>query len=451
MTEGPKTGQPQEPQFEFDRGKFKQKLIALMQNKERFENPGPLIKMLKGIVAAYERLPENIKKWEKEGLTQGKEAEIADMIKEAAELKPIYEALVTYFESLQQELKKQYVYKGGDRIIKDSYIMIRAESLKPKHDSGQRQTEEGVIEHIWETEQGQYIQRVLPEFAILPGFKAPIVTADLLRHICSLICMQHKHNKKRAKQGLPPEAKAIFTLKQYGQQRAWTDEEIAEGGSRVKRAVDLLYTGATTYFIAHFPKHIVTGHFYELGEPTTRGGEWFIKWGPTYAEAILNSGAYIPIYEAVINDRSISDFTMLLFFAILGQVNTSGRLRPGDFIYIKNLLQKAKAPVRILKRDKEAYESFISGITYFNKMSQGGLQAIRFMSKEKKVKVVTDLDKLESWSYEDFTREIMQPLEITKGRELKVAFTGKQYLPETTAEGLPEIPPEKRALPETIL
>jgi hypothetical protein len=104
-----------------------------------------------------------------------------------------------------------------------------------------------------------------------------------------------------------------------------------------------------------------------------------------------------------------------------------------------------------LKRDKEAYESFINGVAYFNKMSQGGLQAIRFMGKGNKVKVVMDLDKLESWSYEDFTREIMQPLDITKFRELKVAFTGKRYLSETTADDLPEIPPEKRALPETIL
>lgn len=451
MSEGPKTGQPQEPKFDFDRGKFRQKLIASMQNKEQFKNPGPLIEMLKGVVAAYYRLPENIKKWEKEGLTQGRDAEIADMVKEAAELKPTYEAFITYLESLQQELKKRYVYKGGDRIIKDSYIMTRAESLKPKHDKGRRQTDDGVIEHIWETEQGRYIQRILPDFAILPGFKAPIVTGDFFRHICSLIIMQHKHNKKREKQGLPPEAKITFTLRQYGQQRAWTEEEITEGGSKLKRLADLLYTGATTHYVAYLPKHTVTGHFYDLGEPITRGGEWFIKWGPTYAEAILNNGPYIPIYEGVINDRSINDLTMLLFFAILRQVNTSGKLRPGDFIYIKNLLQKAKAATRILKRDKEAYESFINGVAYFNKMSQGGLQAIRFMSKGNKVKVVTGLDKLESWSYEDFTREIMQPLDITKFRELKVAFTGKRYLPETTAEDLPEIPPEKRALPETIV
>ncbi len=353
--------------------------------------------------------------------------------------------------------RKKYIYPTGQVYIDDTLTFTRKEPLKSKHYKGEI-IQEGKQLQQWETPEGIYIQELIDT---LPGLDAPVVTGDFVRHMGSIHIMLWKHNKRREKAREPVMTEIEFDLKQYQRQRGRTDEEIRAGGSFTQRAKQLIITGATTAFIKREqdnPGGFEIGHFYRLrGTPGQRRGTFILSLQEPYREDFLRAyeatkrNNYLPLYERVINDRSTEgkkDYLMFFVFAVLRQLNTTGQAREGDFIQMQTLLEKARVGVNILQekgRDKEVWRCFIEGLQYYNKMTEG-LSSIVMRGKAAQEIIINDFARLEAWTYETFTKEILQSLELEYCRDLKVAFMGR--LPEIKT---PEPDTDKKLPADQIL
>jgi len=162
----------------------------------------------------------------------------------------------------------------------------------------------------------------------------------------------------------------------------------------------------------------------------------------------MRKGGYIPLYEAVINDRSTerkNDYLMFFVFAVLRQLNTTGKTKQGDFIQMRTLLEKARVGNESLDRDKEAWKCFVEGIQYYEKMTDG-LHSIIFKGEAEQGITVEDWSKLDIWTYKTFKDEILQPLGLRYCRDLNLAFMGN--LPAIKA---PEEDTGRKLLPDEIL
>jgi hypothetical protein len=357
--------------------------------------------------------------------------------------------LLTNLESLKKAIRG-FVYPAGQTYLEDTLTFARKEVLKPKHYK-ETTTEKGKQLQKWETPEGIYLQELIDT---LPGLNAPVVTADFVRHMGSIHIMLWKHNRRRERAGEPVITDMEFDLSKYQRQRGRTDEEIKAGGSFTQRARQLILTGATTSFIKREqdnPGGFAIGHFYRLrGTPGQRRGTFLLSLQEPYKEDFLRAyeatkrrSGYIPLYERVINDRSTEgekDYLMFFVFAVLRQLNTTGKAREGDFIQLRNLLEKARIGEQHLNRDKDAWRCFIEGLQYYNKMTEG-LSSIVMQGEAEQDIIINDFSRLNAWTYETFTQEILQPLGLRYCRDLKVAFMGKLpaiKAPETdTGEKLP--------------
>lgn len=391
-------------------------------------------------------IDKGIPELEKEKALPKKDAELL------RELSKTASSLITGLDRLKG-IVKEYVYPASRVYIGDSINFTSKEPLKPKHYKGAI-TKAGKQLQKWETPEGTYTQELIET---LPGFNTPVVTGDFVRHMGSLFILLWKYNKKRERQGeKEPVTEIEFTLQQYQRQRGRTDEEIQAGGSFTQKAKHLLVTGATTSFIRaekDNPGGFEIGHFYALRTPGQKRGTYELLLSPIYAKDFLQAyttkqGGYLPLYERVINDKETEGkktYLMFFVFAVLQQLNSTGEAQPGDFIALQTLLDKARAGEYILKRDKEAWRCFMEGIQYYNKMTSG-LKEIVLQGETEDRKGITDFTKLDTWTYETFKEEILQPLGLRYCRDLKLAFMGNLPAIKGTAQDT-----EPDVLPAEIL
>jgi len=440
--------------------------------REQIKQTKECIEKLKQSLASEGMSEKRLNTIHKEGAKALKDLQdISKLIKKAGEtikgkeimqelpdaIQDLTEGFNTLLELIKElyKARKKYIYPVGPGYMEDTLTMARKEPLKTKHYKGGI-TREGKQLEQWETPEGLYIQELIDT---LPGLNAPVVTGDFVRHMLSIHIMLWRHNKRREKAGGPLITEIEFNLKQYQLQRGRTEEEIRAGGSFTTKARQLIMTGAMTTFIKREqdnPGGLEIGHFYRLrGTPGKRRGTFILSLQEPYREDFLRAyevtkrSKYIPVYEGIINDRSTEgkkDYLMFFVFAVLRQLNTTGQTKEGDFIQMQTLLEKARVGVNILQekgRDKEAWRCFIEGLQYYNKMTEG-LSSIVIRGKAGQEIMINDFAILEAWTYETFTKDILQPLGLEYCKDLKVAFMGMlPAIKEPEAETSKKLPADQ--------
>ena len=438
---------------------MRQLIKDVLQGRKKVEprDEERVAELFKGNIAEIERFKELYEKLKDRSELFSKEelAEFDRQYADITEAEPLYRHFVKYLEGL-----RELVFKFNRNIAKDIAEFTQGEPVRAKDFAGVI-TEAGQEKQKFTTKEGYYLQSVLPEQLALPGFNTPAVTVEFAKHMLNVFDLIDRSNKRRDKQGLPPETKIEFSLPEYARQRGRADREIKRGGKFLAIYKHQIITGATTCYMKELPEHYKIGHFYELEIPKERKGKWSLSLSQSYAEAYYKTQSYLPVWKSIINDKETEGKGQykffFVFYGVTPQLNTTGKRRPGDFINVLTLLDKAKAGERVKQRDREAFDKLMGGIDYSIRRCNN-LQAVIFAKELKRgqqVKTVTipegDLGKFNSWTYEVFRAEVLEPLEVKYCRDLLVAFMGKPASePEETPASLPERAEVKIIEPEHI-
>lgn len=270
----------------------------------------------------------------------------------------------------------------------------------------------------------------------------PKLGVSQAKNIDALGYMLQQENWRREKDGKERLAELDFSLSEYAKIRGYTDEQIARGGEFFNELKRDLFTGAyTTYrldkvmidgkeFTAHGLPNI-----YILFEPKNQRGNWKIKYNDPYKEYYLNGGQYLPILLEAIKDKGTDDRKGYLYFffkLVMRYAST------GDFktqLKVSTLLKNIKVSEGTQTRPQEAFKVLAECI-YYTASHYKAIKEVRFLNNHRceKVKVITDLERFESWNYEDFFKEVLTPLGLEDVREVLISFNTPQEKPEETGE-----------------
>ena len=300
---------------------------------------------------------------------------------------------------------------------------------------------------------GNIVTYKSPAERMLPGIVIPAVGQGQIRNILTLKLITYINNLERKEQGLPPEATAEFTFKQYAHKRGKTEAEIQAGGSPLQQFIREIRTGAETIYTVKSPntKSTFYGTFYTLEIPDSKKEKWRIYWNPPYNKPEPEKlRTYMPILKQAIQDEKAN---LLFLWEVFYHRSLKGKAGKGRFIRVDNFLLKTKAQKGIRNRDPEAFKYIKENLTYIYRVFRS-IDQVTFNKGDKTITL--DLEKLENVTYDQFKRDVLQPLGETYFRHILIAFSS-DYKPELTEakaeekikDMLPPERPQKAQQPET--
>jgi len=139
-----------------------------------------------------------------------------------------------------------------------------------------------------------------------------------------------------------------------------------------------------------------------------------------------------------IQDTSNDDRKGYLYFflkAVLRYTNTSTDFKTQ--LKVSTLLDKIKVSDDTKKRPPESFKVLAECIYYTaTNYKAFKLKEVRFFNNGKceKVKVIADLNKFESWKYEEFIKEVLTPLGLDDIRDALISFNTPTDQPEGAGE-----------------
>jgi len=262
------------------------------------------------------------------------------------------------------------------------------------------------------------------------------------KNIDALGFMLQQENWKREKDGKERLAELEFSLKDYAKTRGYDNTQIARGGKFFNELKKDLFTGAYTTY--RLDKVIIDGkeytahglpNIYILLEPKNPKDKWKIKYNEPYKEYYLNGRQYYPILLEAIQDKDTNSekgFLYFFFKLVMSYAST------GDFktqLKVSTLLEKIKVRDAVKERPQEAFKVLAECI-YYTAKHYKAIKEVRFFDSGKceKVKVITDLEKFNSWIYQDFIKEVLTPLGLSDIRDALISFNTPQEKPEGAGE-----------------
>ena len=263
------------------------------------------------------------------------------------------------------------------------------------------------------------------------------------KNIDALGFMLQQENWRREKAGEEKKAELEFSLSDYAKERGKSETELARGGEFFNELKRDLFTGAYTTY--RLNKVIIDGkeytahglpNIYILLEPRNKRNKWRITYNEPYRDYYLNSKQYYPILSEAIKDKGTDNkkgFLYFFFKLVMSYASTT------DFktqLKVSTLLEKIKAGDRTQERPQEAFKVLAECI-YYTAAKYKVIKEVRFFDSVKceKVKVISDLEKFKSWSYDDFKKEVLAGLGLYDIRDALISFNIPQRPEETGQTG----------------
>jgi hypothetical protein len=286
-----------------------------------------------------------------------------------------------------------------------------------------------------------------PEQALSLIPTPPKLGVSQAKNIDALGFMLQRENWKREKAGEPKKAELEFALKDYAKTRGYNDANIARGGKFLDELKRDLFTGAYTTY--RLDKVMIDGkeytahglpNIYVLLEPKNKKDNWKIVYNEPYKNYYINGGQYYPILLEAIKDKGTDHQKGYLYFffkLVMSYAST------GDFktqLFISTLLDKIKVGDQAKNEPTESFKVLCECIYYtatnYKINDKPAITEVRFFESGKcrKVKVITDLEKFKSWSYESFKKEVLAELGLTDIRDALISFNTQKELTEGTGE-----------------
>lgn len=270
----------------------------------------------------------------------------------------------------------------------------------------------------------------------------PKLGVSQAKNIDALGFMLQRENWRREKTGEPKKAEFEFSLKDYAKTRGYNEANIARGGEFLTELKRDLFTGAYTTY--RLDKIILDGkeytahglpNIYVLLEPKNKKDNWKIVYNEPYKNYYINGGQYYPILLEAIKDKGTDKQKGYLYFffkLVMSYAST------GDFktqLFVSTLLDKIKVGDQTKTEPTLAFKVLCECI-YYTATEYKAITEVRFFEsgKCKKVKVITDLEKFKSWSYESFKKEVLAELGLTDIRDALISFNTPPELTERTGE-----------------
>lgn len=272
---------------------------------------------------------------------------------------------------------------------------------------------------------------------------APKIAVSQAKNIDTLLVLLEKENRKREKTGQDRIGDLEFALKEYAKIRGKSETELARGGKFIDELKRDLISGGITSYVLDLEattgrKSYLIQNFYGLEVPKTKSREkWRVIFNEPYKTFILQGGQYYPILLQAIQDKNTDDRKGYLYFflkAVLRYANTSTDFRTQ--LKVSTLLDKIKISDDTKARPPESFKVLAECIHY-TATSYKAIKEVRFFNNGKceKVKVITDLEKFKSWSYDDFKKEVLDGLGLSDIRDALISFnTPLQDKPEGTEQ-----------------
>lgn len=275
----------------------------------------------------------------------------------------------------------------------------------------------------------------------------PKLGVSQAKNIDALGFMLQRENWKREKAGEAQKAELEFALKDYAKTRGYSEADISRGGEFLTELKRDLFTGAYTTY--RLDKVIMDGkeytahglpNIYVLLEPKNKKDKWKIVYNEPYKNYYINGGQYYPILLEAIKDKGTNNEKGYLYFFLKLVMSYAST---GDFktqLFVSTLLDKIRVSDATKDRPQESFKVLAECIYYiatsYKINDKPAITEVRFFEsgKCKKVKVITDLKKFKSWSYESFKKEVLADLGLTDIRDALVSFNTPQELTEGTGE-----------------
>jgi hypothetical protein len=286
-----------------------------------------------------------------------------------------------------------------------------------------------------------------PEQALSLIPTPPKLGVSQAKNIDALGFMLQRENWKREKAGEPKKAELEFALKDYAKTRGYNDANIARGGKFLDELKRDLFTGAYTTY--RLDKVMIDGkeytahglpNIYVLLEPKNKKDNWKIVYNEPYKNYYINGGQYYPILLEAIKDKGTDHqkgylyffFKLVMSYASTGDFKTQPK--------VSTLLDKIKVGDQAKTEPTESFKVLCECIYYtatnYKINDKPAITEVRFFESGKcrKVKVITDLEKFKSWSYESFKKEVLAELGLTDIRDALISFNTQKELTEGTGE-----------------
>ncbi len=274
----------------------------------------------------------------------------------------------------------------------------------------------------------------------------PKIAVSQAKNIDTLLVLLEKENRKREKAGQSREGVLEFALKDYAKIRGKSDLELARGGKFLDELKKDLISGGITSYVLDLEattgrKSYLIQNFYGLEVPKIKSKEkWKVIFNEPYKTFILNSKQYYPILLQAIQDKGTDQQKGYLYFFLKVVMSYAST---GDFktqLRVSTLLEKIKVGDQAKNEPTESFKVLAECIYYINTSykvnDKPAITEVRFFEsgKCKKVKVISDLVKFNSWSYEDFKKEVLAELGLNDIRDALISFNTPTELTEGTGE-----------------
>jgi len=276
----------------------------------------------------------------------------------------------------------------------------------------------------------------------------PKIAVSQAKNIDTLLVLLEKENRKRDQTGQDRAGVLEFALKDYATIRGKSETELARGGKFIDELKRDLISGGITSYVLDLEettgrKSYLIQNFYGLEVPKAKSKEkWRVIFNEPYKTYILNGGQYYPILLEAIQDRSTDNEKGYLYFflkAVLRYANTDTDFKTQ--LKVSTILDKIKVRDAVKDRPQEAFRVLAECIYYTATSYEAfKIKEVRFFESGKcrKVKVITDLEKFKSWSYDDFKKEVLAELGLYDVREALISFNTPQKDQPEGAEGTGE-------------
>lgn len=273
----------------------------------------------------------------------------------------------------------------------------------------------------------------------------PKIAVSQAKNIDTLLVLLEKENRKKDQTGQDRAGVLEFALKDYAEIRGKSETELARGGKFIDELKRDLISGGITSYVLDLEattgrKSYLIQNFYGLEVPKAKSKEkWRVIFNEPYKTFILQGGQYYPILLEAIQDKSTDNEKGYLYFflkAVLRYANTSTDFKTQ--LKVSTLLDKIKVSDATKERPQESFKVLAECI-YYTATSYKAfkIKEVRFFESGKcrKVKVITDLEKFKSWSYESFKKEVLAELGLYDVREALISFnTPQKDQPEGTEQ-----------------
>ena len=287
-------------------------------------------------------------------------------------------------------------------------------------------------------------------FLLEPGAKnqssflprPPSISVSQAKNLSSLLILLEQKNTKREYNNQAKSPAVEFSLREYASIRRKDADRIDRGGKFVNELRRDLISGAITHFIIHSSTEKATyvNSFYGLKIPDKKSkGKWEVLFYEPYRNMILNANQYYPILLKLIQDPGTDNKKGYRFFFYQVICEHSDNANYKAFpVKIIAMLDRLKVSGKIKARQPEVFKFLCDCLTFYSVKYNAISRVTFFNNKERKRhKVITDLNKFNSWNYSGFKEQILTPIGLNDIREALISFGNNQ-------EGIAHNPAEQK-------